>query len=210
MFYVKSMILLSLLGSLAALPVNASELSDAKAAYDAAFERYTRLVTTDAGTGDVLQALEDYKQAHIHYMSLRNNSGQQATSEETASEPASLDTSGIEGIESIDEAETPAATEPSTEITTLAAQAKAGNAQAADTLAIAYQTGYAGQLDPYRAIELLQQAAKAGDASAMAALADEYDSGLWIKQDKNKANTLRKQAAKQGSRLAEWELASHE
>ncbi|QLQ32720.1 MAG: sel1 repeat family protein [Candidatus Thiothrix singaporensis] len=209
MFDIKSMIFLSLLGSIATTPVIASELSDAKAAYDAAFERYTKLVTTDAGTGDVLQALEDYKQAHIHYMSLRNNSGQQTTSK-----PATLDTSGIEGIESIettpDDAPIAAATSASDKLTSLTQQAEAGNAQAADTLAIAYQTGYAGQNDPYRAIELLQQAAKAGDANAMAALADEYDSGLWIKQDKNKANTLRKQAAKQGSRLAEWELASHE
>jgi TPR repeat protein len=77
-------------------------------------------------------------------------------------------------------------------------------------LALAYQTGYNGQVDPLQSIELLQQAAKTGDANAMLQLANEYESGLWIKPDKNKADTLRKQAANQGSRLAEWELESHE
>lgn len=104
-----SRLLLSILfaGIITTLSAAASELSEAKAAYDKTFERYTRLVTTDAGTGDVLQALEDYKQAHIRYMQLRGYSGSKPDNAETGKEPAELDTSGIEGIVSIeDEPET--------------------------------------------------------------------------------------------------------
>lgn len=198
-----------LLGTFATPPVLASELDAAKAAYDAAFERYTRLVTTDAGAGDVLQALEEYKQAHIRYMTL-SNSARPPPEPQAVIEPGSLDTSGIEGIASIDDAPTTAPQSAPADRTALEKQAQAGNPQAMEILALTYQSSYSGQADPYHAIELLKQAAKAGDANAMAALADEYASGLWIKQDNNKANTLRTQAAKLGSRLAEWELESHE
>ncbi|MBU0655198.1 MAG: SEL1-like repeat protein [Gammaproteobacteria bacterium] len=199
-----------LLGAFAIPPVLASELDEAKAAYDAAFERYTKLVTTDAGAGDVLQALEEYKQAHIRYMTL-SNSARPPPEPQATSEAGSLDTSGIEGIVSIDDAPTTAPPQSApTDKTALEKQAQAGNPQAMEVLALTYQSSYNGQADPYRAIELLKQAAKAGDANAMVALAEEYESGLWIKQDNNKANTLRTQAAKLGSRLAEWELESHE
>ena len=213
MFHTKRLLATLFVGAMSAFPAGASELTEAKAAYNEAFERYTKLVTTDAGTGNVLQALEEYQQAHIRYMQLRNASGSPTNQAEADSKPAKLDTTGIDGIVGIEDedAPVPAPEQPaSPKISSLKGQAQAGNPQAMTVLALAYQTGYNGQADPLQSIELLQQAAKAGDANAMLQLANEYESGLWIKPDKNKADTLRKQAASQGSLLAEWELESHE
>ena len=211
MLHAKRLLFILFVGAMSTFPAEASELTEAKAAYNEAFERYTKLVTTDAGAGDVLQALEAYKQAHIRYMQLRNASNSPTNQAEAASKPAKLDTTGIDGIVGIEDAPVSAPEQPaSAKISSLQEQAQAGNPQAMTVLALAYQTGYNGQADPYQSIELLQQATKAGDANAMLQLANEYASGLWIKQDKNKADTLRKQAASQGSRLAEWELESHE
>lgn len=190
-----------LLGASAA-SIADERLDAAKAAYDQAFEHYTKLVTTEAGTGDVLEALEEYKQAHIRYMTLRNSS---------PPAPAYLDTTGIKGIESIElSSDAPADKTVPAPLAALKEQVQAGDAQAMELLSITYRTGYAEQADPYQAIDLLKKSAKAGNANAMASLANAYEAGLWIKQDKNKATTLREQAAKQGSRLAEWELESHE
>ena len=52
MFHTKRLLATLFVGAMTTFPAGASELTEAKAAYNA-FERYTKLVTTDAGAGNV-------------------------------------------------------------------------------------------------------------------------------------------------------------
>jgi len=188
-----------------AAPVSAAELAKAKAAYEKAFAHYTHLATSPGAKGDRQEALKAYRAAYARYRALQ--AGAKPAAE--AAKPRTVPLKIPEGM-GIVEIDAPAPKDKPVAMAELAAKAKAGNNRARETLALVYRTGHSGPPDPYRAIELLRQAADAGHADAMAQLADEYEAGVWVAQDPNKARALRVKAAKLGSRLAQWELESHE
>lgn len=192
-------------------PVSAAELSAAKAAYEKAFAHYTQLATSPGAKGNRQEALKAYQAALARYRVLQAGAKPTAEAAKPRTVPLKIpEGMGIVEIDAPASIDAPAPKDKTVAMAELAAKAKAGNNRARETLALLYRTGHSGPPDPYRAIELLRQAADAGHADAMAQLADVYEAGVWVAQDPNKARALRVKAAKFGSRLAQWELESHE
>ena len=189
----------------AADAVDTARLADARAAYQAAFEQYTRLLTTPGANGDRAAALAAYREASTRYRALQAHleaTGQsaQGTPAPALSPPARdapLQTEGIAGIVSIDSS----SADPRAR---LAQDTSAGTPRAQALLGLLALRGTGAQADPAAGIVWLQRAAAAGDADAMAMLADELESGLWLAADPTRARSLREQAARLGSPLATW------
>ena len=189
----------------AADAVDPAQLAEARAAYQAAFEHYTRLVTTPGAKGDRAAALAAYREASTRYRALqarlegagRSAPGTPAPAAPTAGSRQALRTEGIAGIVSID-------TDPTDPRARLEQDASAGAPRAQALLGLLALRGLGAQADPEAGIAWLRRAAAAGDADAMAMLADELDSGLWVEPDPARARSLRERAARLGSPLATW------
>lgn len=184
--------------------VDPAQLAEARAAYQAAFEHYTRLLITPGADGDRKAALQAYREASTRYRTLQSKlEAAGIHPAPTSAASPTLDTQGIRGIVDIDN-DASTSDHPSDPRVRLESDAQAGTPRAQMLLGLLLLKGTGERTAPEAGIEWLERAAAGGDPDAMAMLADELDSGLWVAADPQRARTLREQAARLGSALAEW------